>query len=200
MISLELLLFSLYFFPTVWLYVKRKDHACSAESRRKYNVSNWAKLLNAIFLPERVRDSSVEWSKDPCGCECVLNRLWVSVCAPVEERLQDQGSSLCRNAPWRGHVSLFGAPGNSWHFFICAPNCWFTQRLIACEVRFRLFNGQGNLARGLQMLHVPPSPRLSPSCLFHSSVAAWHLLCILYLCTLSSQWRSPGKMPSQIVT
>lgn len=73
---------------------------------------------------------------------------------------------------------------------------------MACEVRSRLCNGQGNLARGVQTVHSPSLSLLPslPFCLFHSSVAGWHPLCILYLCTLSSVWSSPDKMPSQIVT
>lgn len=58
------------------------------------------------------------------------------------------------------------APGNSWHFFICAPNCWFTLPLMTCEVRSRLCNGRGNLARSVQTVHsssLSLLPSLSPS-------------------------------------
>lgn len=83
-----------------------------------------------------------------CVCVCLWAPVWVA------GWLQDARSWLCWNAPWQGLLACC-APGNSWHFFICAPNCWFTLLLMACEVGSRRRNGRGNLARGVQMVHYP---------------------------------------------
>lgn len=77
--------------------------------------------------------------------------------------------TLRRKFCWEAlRFSACCAPGSSWHFFVCAPNCWFTLPLMTCEVRCRLCNGLRNVARSVQMVHCSsllllPSPSLSVS-------------------------------------
>ena len=209
---LSLPLYSLFFISSVrafWVLQKRQEIVTAPQGAvviltvNYNNMSNWATQLSAVLLPQPVRNCSVEpW---------VETHVWVSVhvCVCVSVHVSGWRAAWLR----RGILALLkcsmarsvGLLCNSWHFFICEPNRWFTLPLMACEVRSRLCNGRGNLARGVQTVHSPSLSLLLPSLplplrLFHSSATGWHLLCILYLCTLSSMWCSPGKMPSPIVT
>jgi len=80
---------------------------------------------SAILLPELARTGSTEPWVETHVCEYMCAPVWVK----CKMRDPHHAGILCCKVSW--------PLGNSWHFFICAPDCWFTQLLMANEVRSR---------------------------------------------------------------